>query len=82
MNQKISERIKELVIARLEVMPSNMKISIGSHGAFTRDDLKMHVEKEDEMGKESGRGANGLSEGDKGGEVVQAELRSCLCQSE
>ncbi|MDE1767102.1 MAG: hypothetical protein KGI27_12650 [Thaumarchaeota archaeon] len=51
MNQKISKEIKELVIARLEVMPSNMKVSIGSYGTFSKEDLKKHVEEEDAVGK-------------------------------
>jgi len=51
MSDKISKQIKELVLARLEVMPSTMKVSIGSYGAFSKNDLKSHVEKEDEIGK-------------------------------
>ena len=51
MNKKVSKEIKELVIARLEVMPNNMKVSIGSHGAFSKEELKEHVEEEDEIGK-------------------------------
>lgn len=51
MNKKISKEIKDLVLARLDVMPSSMKISIGSYGAFSKEDLKEHVEKEDEIGK-------------------------------
>ncbi len=51
MNKRISKEIKELVIARLDVMPSSMKVSIGSYGAFSKDDLKEHVEKEDSVGR-------------------------------
>ncbi len=51
MSDKISKQIKELVLARLEVMPNTMKVSIGSYGAFSKNDLKGHVEKEDEIGK-------------------------------
>ncbi len=51
MNEKITKQIKDLVIARLEIMPSNMKVSIGSYGAFSKNDLKKHVEEEDEIGK-------------------------------
>ncbi len=47
----ISEDIKELVIARLDVMPSNKKISIGSFGEFSKDELIFHVKKEDEIGR-------------------------------
>ena len=53
MNSEVQkkEEIKELVIARLEVLPSNVSISIGSDGSFTKQDLIMHVEKDDEIGK-------------------------------
>ena len=49
-NQK-QEEIKNLVIARLEVLPSDVSISIGSQGQFTRDELIKHVEKNDKIGK-------------------------------
>ncbi len=51
MNDKMSKEIKELVIARLDVMSSNMKVSIGSYGTFSKEALKEHVEKEDDIGK-------------------------------
>lgn len=46
-----SEEIKKLVIARIQTMPSTMKLSIGGSGSFSRDDLIAHVEKNDEVGK-------------------------------
>ena len=49
--RKIKKEIKDLVIARLEVLPSNRKISIGSSGDFTRDELIERVEKEDAVGE-------------------------------
>ena len=49
-NQK-QEEVKNLVIARLEVLPPDVSISIGSQGQFTRDELIVHVEKNDEIGK-------------------------------
>ena len=49
--KKIKKEIKDLVIARLEILPSNKKISIGSSGEFTRDDLIKHVKKEDDVGE-------------------------------
>lgn len=41
----------ELVIARLKTLPSDKKLSIGSEGDFTRDELIEHIEKKDELGK-------------------------------
>jgi hypothetical protein len=51
MSDKIATQIRDLVLARLDVMPSNVKVSIGSYGTFSKDDLKGHVEKGDEIGK-------------------------------
>lgn len=47
----ITDQIKELVIARLEVMPEDTGISIGSAGEFTRNELIERVKKGDEIGK-------------------------------
>ncbi len=49
--QEISKDLKELVIARLEIIPSDKKISIGSSGEFTKFELIKRVEKEDEVGQ-------------------------------
>jgi len=43
--------MRELVIARLKTLPSDIKLSVGSVGDFTRDELIEHVEKKDELGK-------------------------------
>ncbi len=51
MTNKISKELKELVIARLDVMPSNMKVSIGPYGTFSKEELKKHVEFGDYIGK-------------------------------
>jgi len=48
--RKIKREVKDLVIARLGVLSPNKKISIGSSGEFTRDELIERVEKEDEIG--------------------------------
>ena len=45
------EEIKKLVIARLEILPSDKKISIGSSGEFSKEELIKHVEKEDSIGE-------------------------------
>ncbi len=51
MTDELSEDIKKLVIIRLETLPSNRKISIGSQGEFSKDELIDHVKKEDSIGK-------------------------------
>ena len=53
MTQKttIPEEIKDLVIARLDSLPQNKKISIGSAGEFTKNQLMEHVKKGDEIGQ-------------------------------
>jgi len=53
---KMSERetskdIKELVIARLDVLPPGKKVSIGSVGEFDKNELIEHVRKDDEIGQ-------------------------------
>lgn len=45
------EEIKKLVIARLEALPSDKKISIGSKGEFTKEEVIDHVKKQDSIGK-------------------------------
>lgn len=47
----ISEDIKELVIARLDILPADKKISIGSSGEFTKSELIERVKEEDEVGR-------------------------------
>jgi len=50
--ESINEDVKELVIARLDVMPSNYKLSIGDMGTFTKDDLIKHVRASDSVGNQ------------------------------
>lgn len=45
------KEIIDLVVARLQNLPSNKDISIGSSGEFTKDQLIEHVRKADEIGK-------------------------------
>jgi len=45
------EEIKKLVLVRLESMPDNIKVSIGSMGELDRDELIKHVKEEDGLGK-------------------------------
>lgn len=51
MDAKITNDMKNLVIARLDVLPANKKISIGSKGDFTKAELIDHVKKGDEIGE-------------------------------
>jgi len=49
--EEISEDLKDLVIERLDVLPSDKKISIGSVGEFTKDELIERVKQGDEIGQ-------------------------------
>jgi hypothetical protein len=46
-----SEDVKELVKLRLMSTPSNIKVSIGNFGEFSRDQLIEEVEEETPVGK-------------------------------
>ena len=48
---KINEEVKKIVIARLEVFPSDKKISIGSVGGLTKQEMIENVEKETDIGE-------------------------------
>lgn len=48
---KIDEEIKKIVIARLETLPVDKKISIGSSGEFSRDEIIDKIKKGDPIGK-------------------------------
>lgn len=45
------KEIEKLVIARLEVIPADKKISIGSEGEFTKDELIQAVKSNSDLGK-------------------------------
>ncbi|MBU1129570.1 MAG: hypothetical protein KJ949_03000 [Nanoarchaeota archaeon] len=49
---KKEEGIKELVLARINFMPSNYKLSIGSEGTFTKDELIQQVSAGSEIGNQ------------------------------
>jgi len=51
MEENKNEDIKELIIARLEVLPDDKSISIGSEGEFTKQQLIEHVKSGDELGQ-------------------------------
>lgn len=46
-----SEEVKALVVFRLETLPEGKKISIGSKGDFSKEDLISHVRADDAIGK-------------------------------
>ena len=48
--ESITEEIKKLVIARLEILPENKRISIGNLGEFSRDELIENVNNNTEVG--------------------------------
>lgn len=48
---EIQNDIKKLVLARLEMLPKDKKMSIGSSGEFSRDQMISHVKEGDEIGK-------------------------------
>ena len=45
------ESVKELVLARLEVLPPDVNVSIGSFGQLARDEMIAHVKKGDAVGE-------------------------------
>ena len=45
------QEIIDLVVARLQNLPSNKDILVGSSGEFTKDQLIEHVKKADDVGK-------------------------------
>jgi len=47
----IAEDVKKLVIARLQMLPENIRVSIGGFGSFKKDELIKAVEEESELGK-------------------------------
>jgi len=47
----IEKKEIELVLARLQAMPSGVGVSVGSEGNFTRDQLIEHVKSGDDIGR-------------------------------
>jgi len=48
---KIPLELKKTILWRLATtIPINLKLSVGNKGTFTTEELKVHVEKEDEIG--------------------------------
>jgi len=51
-NKDKGEGIKELIIARIDLMPKNYKLSIGDLGTFNKEEMIEHVKKGDKTGKQ------------------------------
>lgn len=49
----LNEDMKNTVIARLQTIPQDVKISIGNEGTFSVDELIERVEAEDKIGQET-----------------------------
>ena len=47
----IDKDIKNVVLARLQTLPKDKVMSIGSVGQLSRNDMIKHVQEEDEIGK-------------------------------
>ena len=45
------EEIKKLVVARLDTLPPNVKISVGSEGSFNKKELIKQIESDTEIGR-------------------------------
>lgn len=45
------EQVKRLVIARLESLPSNVNISVGSEGSFNRGEILEQIKSDTEIGE-------------------------------
>ncbi|PIN91114.1 hypothetical protein COU57_01885 [Candidatus Pacearchaeota archaeon CG10_big_fil_rev_8_21_14_0_10_32_14] len=57
MNKQESEmakekEVKELVLARISVMPPNYKLSVGNKGTFTKEEIINHIKERDEIGNQ------------------------------
>ena len=51
MKPKISENVKELILYRLDAsIPDHFSLSVGNKGTFTKEELREHILKEDEIG--------------------------------
>lgn len=50
--QEINNDIKELVIARIDLLPPNVKISVGAEGEYTKSELIERIKKGDNVGQQ------------------------------
>ncbi len=52
MTEEINEELKEVVIIRIEAIPSNLKLSIGDGKSLTKEEMIEHVKNGDDIGKQ------------------------------
>ena len=51
--EQIPAAVKELVITKIDAqMPSHLKLSIGSYGTLSKEEMIEHVRKEDVVGRQ------------------------------
>jgi hypothetical protein len=51
-NKPINEDLMKLVIMRVEAAPTNWKLSIGSFGSLSKEEIIAHIKKGDEIGSQ------------------------------
>lgn len=51
MHTDTDKDIQDLVIARIQTLPDDVELSIGSEGDFTKDELIDHVRQGDDVGQ-------------------------------
>jgi len=73
---EIEEDIKLLVTERLNSLPKDMNISVGSKGSFTREELIEEVEKESEVGRAIVEIQMNFLQSLKTGEIYEQEVFS------
>jgi len=49
---EISDKERELIIARMEILPSELHFSSGNSATFTRNEVIEHIRTNDDVGKE------------------------------
>jgi hypothetical protein len=51
--ESVNEKLKELVITKINAeLPSNLRMSMGSEGVLTKEDMIKHVRAGDKQGKQ------------------------------
>lgn len=48
----VTNDIKQLVLARLSVLPENIDIAVGSEGSYSKEQILQHVNDVDEVGQQ------------------------------
>lgn len=50
--KEIKEELKEIVIMRIEAIPSNLKLAIGNNKSLTKEEMIKHVKDGDFIGEQ------------------------------